>query len=283
MNEAALTIPFSNPSAAAGGDCLKIEQEPWGKDVGKTTNMQAILAVSAAVYGARWPKAYCGGLDGRFKATVYVYPCDPHMSYQFKVSHGLVSGRSIGVPIREEVVQCGLQLEHTLDYPALIIVSKAWPGSCYDNRGTVTSRPTVTVDGNKVTLNKQVYGSLRIRYLVIRHIYDVTVSKRLDALENTYQSVAFCVFNGGVEWIDIEAPAGFEDTDGECGNGGIYDEDGNLIRLSGVDICSPDYHKLPVAVTADRRIKVDFCSQETISDKTNETVDYDSQREECDG
>jgi len=281
MTEASLTIPFSD-SSATPENYLKIEQEPWGKDVGKTTNMQAILAVSAAVYGGRWPNANCGGLNGEFRATVYVYPGNPHMSYRFKVSHGRVTHGPLGVPFREEIIQCGLQLEHETDYPIFAVITKAWIGRCYDNEGNITIRPEVTIVGNKIILSKKVYGSLRIRYMAIRHTYHVIVSKRLNAIENTYQSVAYAVYDGGVEWTDIEAPANFEELEGECGNGAWYDDDGNFMRISGVDICNPDGHRFPAAVTADRLIDQDYCSREITDDRIIESVDWDSVKEECD-
>lgn len=283
MTEAGLTISFTNPSAAAAADCaLKIEQKPWGKDVGKTSNMQAIYGIAAAVNGGRWPAMYCGGLNGVFVGTVYAYPCEPHLSYQIKVSHGLVTARTIEIAIREEIIQCSLKLEHDTDYPVLSMLSKSWVGHCYDNEGNITGRPIVTEVDNKIVFDQAVYGSLRVRYQVLRHVYEVTVSKRLNSIENNYQSVAYGVWDGGVIWIDIEAPAGFEAFDGDCGNGAWYDEDGNLIGLSPRgDVCVEDKTRIPTAVIADKNVTVDYCSGEETEAVIRETVDYEKIWDEC--
>lgn len=287
MTEAALTIPFSNPSAAAGSDCLKIEQEPWGKDVGQVSNVQGILAISASIYGKRWPQAFCGGLNGVSRATVFVYPCaDIGLNYQFKVSHGEVIQQAIEVGYREETIQCSMKLEHEPDYPVMFMGAMAWIGHCYDSRGTITGRPVVSFADGKIVFSKKVYGSVRIRYTAMRHAYQVQISRRQDAIENKYQSVAYAVWNGGIKWIDIDPPARFEEFDGDCGNGAFYHpllQDGyGDGQLSGTDICLGKYTKLPVAVTADRHIVVNYCSQEQISDKTTESAEYETTRDECD-
>ncbi len=283
MDEAALTVSFSNPSAvSAAGDCLKIEQKPWGKDVGKTSNMQAIHGIAAAVNGGRWPDMYCGGLNGVFVGTVYAYPCDPYLIYQFKVSHGLVTSKMVEVAVREEIIQCSMQLEHATDYPVLSMLAQAWIGHCYDHNGNITGRPVVTEIDNKIVFDQEVYGSLRVQYQVLRHVYRVTVSKRLSSIENNYQSIAYAVWNGGVIWIDIEAPANFEAFDGDCGNGAWYDGDGNLIDLSPRgSMCVNDKTKIPVAVTADKNVTMDYCNQEEIESVISETVDYEEIWDEC--
>lgn len=287
MSESEISITFANRSQSSR-DCVLIEQEPWGRDVGETSNMQGILAISAAVSGGRWPEVNCAGSNGEFNATVYVYTCDDvGLDYQFKVSHGTVSMRVTEIMYREEVVQCSLQLEHELDYPVRSVGAMSWIGNCYDSGGSVTSRPIVTIqDDNTVLLSKKVWGSLRVRYTVLRHTYHVTIQRRWAALENKYNSVAYAVWDGGVKWLDIEAPTNFEAFDGDCGNGAFYNpnlQDGyNDGQLSQTDICKPEYTKLPVAVTADRMRTVEYCSQETLSDTTNETTDYEQMESECD-
>lgn len=286
MVESPITINFANRSSAASRDCLKIEQEPWGKDVGETSNMQGILGIAAAINGGSYPEVNCAGMNGEFNATVYVYLCDPQMNYQFKVSHGTVSGRTAETKYREEIIQCSMNLEHTTDYPVRAMARMAWIGNCYDGRGNVVAHPTAEHADGVITVDQKVWGSLRVRYTVTRHTYHVTIQRRWEALENKYNSVAYCVWDGGVKWLDIEAPANFEAFDGDCGNGAFYDpnlqngyEDG---QLSKTDICQSEYNRLPVAATADRKIKINYCTQETISDVVNTTEDYESEKSGCD-
>jgi len=285
MAEASLTINFTPLSSSVSRDCLKIEQEPWGKDVGETTNMQGVAGIVAAITGSLWPDRKCGANGiGEFTATVYVYSCENiGRNYQFKVSHGSVSGRTIETAYREELVQCSMQLEHNTDYPVKQIATTAWIGHCYDERGTMTGRPEVDIsDDGKITLSKKVWGSLRIRYTVERHIYEVTINRRFGALENKYVSVAYAVWDGGIKWIDIDAPANFEEFDGDCENGAywknIFDENGNLIGNNGqgtADICGHRYRTVPTAVSADRNITVDYCTQEVTGDSVSERVEDD--------
>ena len=284
MTDHPFAISFSHltPGAETCSGAL-IEQEPWGKDVGETSQSQAIEAIAALMYGGRWPGAHCGGVDGQFKATVYVYTCDFQLGYKVGVSHGRVVGGSIEFPIREETVQCSMKLEHELDYPTWSVLSINWLGKCYDINGNITSRPKVTVVANKIFLSDKVYATLRLRYMVLRRIYYVTVNKRTTALENTYQSVAYCVWAGGVVWLDIKAPTNFEETDGECQNGAWYDKYGNMTYVSGMHTCDEDKYSIPVATNADKLIDVEYCSQVSDDPTYVDDVDWEEKtKEDCD-
>lgn len=287
MSEAALTISFISPAAASADLGLKIEQEPWGKDVGKTSTIQTIAAIRHILNGSPMPTLNCGGANGMFRTRVFVYPADLETAFQFKLSNGLVISNAIEFPIREEIIHCGMMLEQTTDYPVHSIISGAWLGDCYDGNGARTTHPDVEIDGNKITFAKQVYGSVRLRYLVYRRVYVVQISKRETALENKYKCLAFCVYDGGVEWIDVEAPAGFEETGGACENGDIFKYMEDLKtwlngRIGHVDICQHRYRTVPVAAYADQKIKVAFCPQEIVSDTTTENVDTETEEIECD-
>lgn len=266
MAESTLGISFSKETLGIRS-CFKIEQKPWGADVGKTTTLQAIVGISAAIYGNEWPNMRCGGLNGIFEADVYVYPCDSSTPFQFRVSHGTVRSSTVEIAYREEIVQSSLQLQATPEYPVQSMGTVAWIGNCYDASGNVTTRPTVTLENNVLTFSKKVFGSVRVRYTVFRYIYSVEVSKRLLALENKYQSVAYVVWDGGVKWCDVEAPADFEQFDGLCGNGGDYDDGEG--EGDGEDGDGDGDDGLPTANGADRKIVIDYCSQEQISDTLN--------------
>ena len=295
-----LNISLGLSQYADDSDYVIIEQKPWAKDVGRTSNSQGILAIGTMIFGEELfggvlPLPNCGGADG-FDAPVYVYPSSADLNYVFDVSHGgassaiatsdksesdVASGKPlgvVGVVTREEVVQCGYNSSANTEYPVQRMVSKQWIGKCYDSVGNVVSRPSVTQKGRALFFSKKVYGSVRVKYKVHRVTYTVRVPERDDSIENNFQSVAFCRWDGGVEYKEIEAPSGYEITLGDCDNGLPDGSDGST------DICPDDRGQgsYPVAVHADRHTKVDYCSQQITSDKVTESVDYDREPgEEC--
>lgn len=278
MTDTTLGIGFSLPTDSE--TCLKLEQEPWGKDVGETTDLQGITGIIAAVTGSRWPDMYCGGTKGIFNATVYAYPCNTAFRWQLKVSHGSVVSSRMQHAYREEVIQCSLQKEVTPDYPVMHAHTLAWIGNCYDSRGNTVGKPLAWYADGAVHVSRKVYGSLRFRYMVRRTEYKIKVSRRTGAFENKYEVVAYAVWDGGVTWIDVDPPAGFEAFDGDCGNGFYTDDDGNQTITQ--DICGPEYSKLPKAVEADRSIIVWYCDQEIMSDETIERVEDEKSKDDCD-
>ena len=260
---------------------LKLEQEPWSDNVGKMSTTRGMLVIAAAANGGLFPEVFCGGLNGTFNATVHVYPYPAELPFTLKVSHGHVASRFMALPIREETIQCGFQTELSPEYPVHVWGGVQWVGNCYDRNGNIVPRPTVTRVGNILKLSEQVYGSIRIRYTVVRHTYTISISSRTDAIENKYQSVAYAVFDGGVVWLDVTAPAGFEEFDGDCGNGAFYDDsllpDGYTDgQLSQTTLCSTRYTRYPIAARADKEVEVDYCTQEVISEKISaSTADYE--------
>ena len=285
MSEADLTVSFAHRHVTPDY-FLIIEQEPWGKDVGKTTILQAIAAMQTVIYGSSMPTLNCGGANGKFRTRVFVYPSAPDAAFQFKLSNGFVISATVEFAIREEIIQASMELKQTTDYPVFSVISSAWLGKCYDNQGNTVNPPGAEIESNVITFDKKVYGSLSIRYRVKRWVYVLEIRKRQLAIENTYQSLAYAVYNGGVEWCDVEAPAGFEESDGACQNGDIfgYMEDLNNWlngRIGHVNVCHHRYRTVPVAAYANRKIEVDYCTQEINSDETTERIDTGPEEIEC--
>ena len=272
---ATLPIALSNPSSAAADDYILIEQEPWGKDVGRTSLMQGLVGIKAAVYGTLFPPANCGGLDG-FDTPVYVYPSRSDLNFVFAVIHGEFVPCTVQTLIRDEIVQCGFKASAELKYPCQGTPSLQWLGQCYDPDGNIVPRPNVTIAGRELQFDGLVYGSLRARYSVLRKTYNVRVEERDDSIENNFDSVAYCVWTGGVKWKELSPPSGYDEHHGNCGNG-IYDDG------SGGDsaICSPTGKRYPTAVRADRHTKKDYCSQVVESDEITESTDYDKDTQPC--
>lgn len=259
-------------------DYIIIEQEPWPKDVGQTSVTQGILTIGSVIFGGAIPSPNCGGLAG-FTAPVYVYPSRSSLPFKFDVSHGDFLYGTTKVLLREEIIQCSFELSSELSYPVYSMVMMKWKGLCYDKGGNVVGRPSVTQDGRTLVFGSKVHGSIRVLYYVYRVEYRVNISAREDAIENSFDCVAFCVWDGGVEFKEIEAPSGFEETLGNCGNGlyGPQDVPGGTI-----EICQPEAgESYPKAVRADRNVKINYCDRKLISDKITEVVDKNNDTEPC--
>ncbi len=276
--ESILAIPFSN---ILEGDYVIIEQEPWAKDVGRTSKNQGIMAIGSMIFGGALPDPNCGGL-AEFDTSVYVYPSRHELAYSFNVSHGSFIPKSVNPHLlREEVIQCGYNLSAETDYPVIALQSMMWIGECYDAKGVSVTRPTISVNGRTLLFSTKVYGSVRIKYFVYRREYSVNIKEREDSIENNFECVAFCRWNGGITYKDIVAPNGFDDTLGNCGNG-IYPEFGD--DGSSTKICQPNWGRgtYPVGVKADKLTEVDFCSQEIMSVRITESVESGNEEgDEC--
>lgn len=275
MSEQTLAISFSLPSGEDDDhEYLIIEQEPWGEDVGKTTFLQGLTGIAAVVYGRLYYEKNCQGDANGFDMKVYVYPSSVSMSYQFHISHGEYTPAGSEIIVRDEMIQCGFEDSAEINYPrsSTALPSLQWLGPCYDNTGTIVSRPTITMEGRTILFSKKVYGSLRVRYSVYRVTYNVRVEERDDSIENNFQSVVYCNWDGGIKWLNIDPPSGYDYDKGDCGNGfyGYYDEYGNWVWATSLpgstEIDPDDEDEIPVAPERDRKIVKDYCSQETTSD-----------------
>ena len=263
MPEQVLSISFSIPTYEQS-EYLLIEQEPWGKDVGVTTVLQALSGIMATIYGTAWPLINCGGLPEGYDTVVYVYPSTQSLAgrYQFKIINGDPPVRTISeFPRRDETIQCGFADSIELKYPPFGFPFLQWIGQCYDINGNITTRPVVEVVGRKVSFSKKVYGSIRANYETIRHAYLVRVEERKDSIEDNFKSVVYCVWDGGVRWLEVDPPSGYDYTQGDCGNGFPPGTDGSTIVNPPDDDDSPPY-----ADEVDRQVIVDYCPQEVIYD-----------------
>lgn len=271
-------INLSTP-ALDDSDYVIIEQEDWAKDVGRTSEAQGVTAIGSMIFGGAMPLPNCGGLGG-FDVPVYVYPSRPGLVFKFKVSHGQARAGIAATPIREEVIQCSLNDTAQADYPVVGMTSMRWIGECYDENGNVTSRPVVTRTGRTLFFSKKVYGSIRIQYIVRRLTFNVRIEAREGSIENNFECVAYARWTGGVSYREITAPSGYDDTQGNCGNG-LYGG-----GVSTPDECLPtgDQGNYPKAIKADRETIVQYCSQIVSSDTVTESRDTGSDEDsECEG
>ena len=282
MPDSSLHINLSTVSANSS-DYVIIAQEPRCKDVGRTSKLQGVLAISSMIFGGQLPVPNCGGLAG-FDTPVYVYPSRKTLRFTFALSHGDFKPGVSATMTREEIVSCGFKDVSTLDYPPSGLVSLAWIGKCYDATGRVTSSPAFTINGRSIVFSGKVYGSLRARYSVYRVTHNVRIEEREDSLENNFECIAYCRWDGGIVYEDIKAPSGYDETKGNCGNG-IYSGEGPINGGSGsAEICTPSRAggTYPTAVKADRITTIDYCQQSVVSDKITESVESGKEPgEEC--
>lgn len=279
MDEQLLSISLQGPPTADESDYVLVEQEKWGKDVGRTSLLQGILAVGSMVFGGLLPLPDCGGFDG-FTVSLYAYPSRKDLAFKFGVSHphDYSPIGTIQTLTRTEILNCGLQSAVETKYPVQSMRSMVFLGPCYDKKGSIVPKPDVIQDGRTVRFSKGVLGSLRVTYDVYRIVYSVQVTKREYSLENNFEAIAYAVWNGGINSKDIVAPSGYEYTEGECENGKDPDQpDG-----SETEICPPPRGgSYPKAVEADRETDQDYCSQVIIRDVVTEKVITDKDGKEC--
>lgn len=241
--------------------------------------LQGIQGIQSSIYGGLFPDPNCGGLNN-FDTPIYVFPSRSDLNCTFKLSHGDFMPCRVENKIREEVVQCSLQDSADIDYPPVGSVNLSWIGKCYDESGNEILRPTVVVSGRKLTFSEKVYGSVRARYTVYRKTYNCRIEKRDDSIENNFDAVAYVRWNGGIVWLEIDPPSGYDATEGNCGNG-VYDQGDQGDGGGDTEICSPQGSRYPSAARANRHTEVDYCRQEVKSDETTEIIDYDNDKEPC--
>ncbi len=270
MSEQTLAVNFSLPSRGDQEDYILIEQEPWPKDVGRTTVLQGLTAMSAILFATPFPSVNCGGDSIGFNTPIYVYPSRMSLIYTFYMYNGEYNPGVMSFDYREEMKQCGLVDSIELDYPPLATPSLQWIGDCYDDRGVITSKPLITVIDRTISFSKRVYGSFRARYRVYRKIYNVRVESRDDSIENNFDSIAYCVWNGGIAWEKCKPPSGYDITGADCNNG--INPDGSFggtnMRMGSGDeepYDPEDIDEPLVADGVDLEIKVHYCDQVEIS------------------
>ncbi len=272
MSEQTLSVNFSLPSRGDEEDYILIEQEPWPKDVGKTTVLQGLAGMSAMLFNTPFPPVNCGGDAEGYDTDIYVYPSRIGLIFSFYIFNGTYTPKIAPTSFRDEMKQCGLVDSIELDYPPLAMPSLQWIGDCYDERGAITSKPIITVIGRTISFSKKVYGSFRARYSVYRKVYSVRVESRDDSIENNFEGIAYCVWNGGVAWEKCKPPSGYDVTGDDCGNGinsdgsfGAHPGDlGSVEGDEGTPSEAEDNEPL-VAEAADLEIKVRYCEQTELS------------------
>lgn len=264
-----LTLTTPQSAGISGGSVL-LEQEAWDPYTGHLTKVAALGWLRKMLFGGDAPIANCPGDGPGYQKALYAYPSPEGLNYRAMLSHGQLTGPVIERREFSELIQCNLDRRPPLKYPALAITSHQWVGETYDASGELVPAPLITVVGNSLHLSAEVYGSLRVSYLVCRHTYVATVQPRPEYGENKLQTYLLAVWSGGNSHLEVEAPATAEDgvcnsrwnpgtgmfdylPYGEPGSGtgfeGSGDDDDNPFR----PVDGEDEHKY-----------IDYCTQEEL-------------------
>jgi len=253
-----LTVSFEGKAAQEKGVALLLEQAKFGDFTGKVSKGAVVQYMRSLIYGEDRPSMDCGlNEDGdSFSCMVNAYPVSPVFAYNLHVAYGEVSEMVVVEYDFTETVNVKLESELKLSYPAQEIISAEFIGSGYDQAGTVTVLPALNVGSDSVTVSKPIYGAVSVVYKILVHSYAVTV-KRQPGNETAFPAVVYANYNGGVTWLEIEPPTGSEENFVSCGFG-----------YSGTVTGEGDETGLPIANPVHRTIKVNYCTQEIISDSS---------------
>lgn len=213
-----LRITRSNADRGVSAGRVLLEQEPWDPYVGYLTKGGAVAYLRGLLFGEadqELPATNCGidvAAGGITKGTVYAYPDPPELGYLLALSHGTVSGHSVEFLNFAEVVHLQNEIEPALRYPTRRIVSAEWLGSAMLGALPAAGMPAIAIAGGRVKASAPIYGSMLVVYEVVRHIYAATVTPRLEAAQNKYQSYIYAVWDGGNNYLEYKPPADAEES-----------------------------------------------------------------------
>jgi len=190
-----------------------------------------------------------------FSAVVLVYPYPETLIYNTGAVNGLLSGPLRTLITKTETLKFSLGNTASLKYPVHTFLSGKWLTDVYDTEGTIVSRPTVTQNGREFSVDAKVYGTYEVQYVTAVDVYTMTVSVRLEAVENFFQSVFYAWFDGGVELLDIDPPPNAEENwaNGVDCNG--FTGGSNVIVIDPDD----DPYKAPTVDPVNETISLNYC------------------------
>lgn len=258
--------------AEPGDGFVLLQQESWDPYIGQLTKMQAVSWLSKIIFQARSPLPNCPPDMPGFSKSVYGFPSHPSLVFSAGVSNGQLVRGPVETVEFSELLQVGLSRRPTLKYPAIKITSHSWEGDVYSKLGERINPPQVRVVDYGLEVSGEVYGSLRVSYLVYRYAYTVLIEPRAEYQERKLQSFFYAAWKGGIAHIEIEAPMGTQPEEIPCNNQwqtgvGQYDPilnglaGGMTAGDSGFEDGDDPYR--PVS-GEDVNEYVDYCSQEVI-------------------
>lgn len=260
MTNSSLGVQFSNQAASSLDNYLKIEQEDYASDTGVVTASDVISTLSVLLgISNDETDVYCGmNEDGEsFDAAVYVYPYPKSLFYDKAITHG--TALQVGSEIVRKSQRINFKLDNTatLDYPVSAIISRDWVSDkLFKADGTPAIKQIISVNGQEVSIPEKVYGSVDVVYTTYREVYKVFVPARADAVENFFQSLFYCRFDGGIETLSIEAPPNAEDN---YAAGTTCSDSSLLGKGGGTTIISPDGSDTPTIEPSNKETYLNYC------------------------
>ena len=237
-----------------GGSKLLIEQTDYAPYAGKVTKYAMAVLLGNLIYGREDRIPVDCGFDGSQVVTgIMVYPKTPGLQFTMQLSYGGLSEPVVEESEQEEIINLLLNGSASLKYPASSLTSVEWLGDIYDKDFNLRSAPPIALGGDGIKIGGKVYGAVRVRYRSTRYSYIASIPRRDETSSNKYSSVAFGVYSGGVDWLELSAPPGADELTGDCGWGG------KVI----IDPYEPPPGEPPVG-GANRTIEVDYCSQNIV-------------------
>ena len=253
--DSSISITFSNQASEG----VIIEQERWAGQ-GVVTKLDLVKAISNSVYASEDEvSSDCGLLDGAYASTLYVYPYDRNLVFQIGITWGTLGGGQFSEVEVTENVSFSLTNSKSVTYPIQELISTEFINDPWGDEGQVLDVPTVTVDGQDVTLTEYVYGTVKIVYKTVRYSYTLTIPPREDTVDTAYESVGYVWWDGGVEMKELEPPIGAEydyATEAKCWSRG---------QLHMEPDTSPP--PLPSGDSNSEYITIDYCSQERVDNE----------------
>jgi len=232
-------------------DFVLLEQEPWDPYVGMLTKVQFITALNKIMFSGKDSEPNCASDGLMYSSKVYAYPSREDLAYSMGWVNALNVDKIIQFPIFTELLQCNMEQDLDLKYPAMEIISAGWKGGAYSSDGAIVTPPALTLTDTGAHVASKVYGTVIVKYKVCQHLYPFSVQRRVDAIENPFTAFAYAIWDGGNEFIELKAPEGAEES--QCNNSGSVDIIPDKPRPDHVD---PE----------DQFIKIDYCDQTVIED-----------------
>lgn len=216
-----ITLVSARDAEQESGGSLILEQESWDPYTGHLTKLQILGWLGLILFNTAAPVPNCPPDGPGFEKFIYAFPYPQSLNYRIGCSHGTLGAAIVDTLEFSELIQCDLNKNPPMKYPAVSITSYEFVGDCYNSKGETVIPPAVSIRRNVLSLSAAVYATLRISYIVERHAYRIGIREREEYHEKKYQSFVWAAWAGGTTFLEVDAPLGADDEEKECNN--IYD------------------------------------------------------------
>lgn len=252
-----MTINFADEDAISlVTDLLVIEQKEWVNTIGKVRMSDFYNFVYHILDSSAYESEVDCGLnsDGTCTSLIYVYPKVSNLSYQMHTSFGILSDRIIDDFLHQELITFNIAKTGNLTYSPSGNTSYSWVGHVYDSAGNIRRAPSVNVDSfGNIVLSEKVYGTLKVEYMLRRHIYTLNVTPRESGTDR-FGAVVYGLYEGGLSWLSITNPPDADElASGSTTCGGM------TYNMSDEIIADPDEGPIDTP-EVNRKITYDYCS-----------------------